>query len=86
MSNKNLITLEVFADWLEHPVTKALREQVIPAKRTELFNQWEGGAFTSESKDGTLQQNAKAVGEAGVLRWFQQLDFEQLTGELKNDE
>lgn len=85
MSNRNLITSEVFADWLEHPVTKALREQVIPAKRTELFEQWESGEFTAESKDGTLQQNAKALGESGILRWFQQLDFEQLIGELKND-
>lgn len=84
MTTKNLITNEVFADWLEHPVTQALRQQIIPAKRKEFFERWENGDYTAESKDGTLQQNAKALGESSTLRWLQQLDHETFIGELKD--
>jgi hypothetical protein len=84
VNQKNLLTPEMFADWLEHPVTQALRGQVLPAKRTELHIRWENGDYTAESNEGTMQLNAKAVAEAGVLRWFQELNFEQFIGELKD--
>lgn len=86
MNQKNLLTNEVFNDWLEHPVTQALRKQILPAKRQELHLRWENGDYTAESKDGTMQLNAKALAESATLRWMQEMDFETFIGEIKDVE
>ena len=76
------LTEEVWADWLQHPVTEALRKEILLPRLQELHRKWEAGDFTAESMEGTMQLNASAVGAAGVLRFLLEMDLEQLKGEL----
>lgn len=79
---KTVITEEVFNDWLQHPVTEALRREILPAKVGQLHQAWENGQLTAESFEGTMQQNAKAIGETKTLRWFAEIDWEVYEMEL----
>jgi len=49
-----------------------------------LHRAWEEGSLTSESVEGTMQMNAKAIGEARTLAWVSELDFSTFEGELKD--
>lgn len=65
-------------------MTVALRQQVLPSKRRQLHEMWEQGSLTAESIEGTMQLNAKAIGEAKTLAWIIELDFTTFEGEIKD--
>lgn len=83
--SNSVLTEEMFADWLQHPVTELLRQRLLPKVRESLRDAWEAGNITAESVEGTAQLNATAIGRAGALRWLEQMTFEQMREEL-NDE
>lgn len=76
-----MITEEEFKGWLGHPVTRAVM-QVLAAKREELRQAWEGGAFTDYTKEGTALVNVGNLGTCKGYAFVQELTYEQLEGEL----
>ena len=65
-------------------MTVALRRKILPAKRALLHRAWEEGSLTAESAEGTMQMNAKAIGEARTLAWVSEIEFSTFEGELKD--
>ena len=74
----------MFLDWVEHPVTEALRE-ALAGKRQERKNDWEDGNVLNYSKDEQMLRNAAAIGECNGYRFVQELTFEKLQEELEDD-
>ncbi len=54
-------------NWLNHPITKSLL-LTLKGDYLDHHSAWESGAFTSESSEGTSQQNAKALGALEAIR------------------
>lgn len=75
-----------FQQWLKHPATEALisnlKEQI-----QFLKDGWAEGAFTTETVDGTVQTNAKNIGQIQcaltLLEGISSGDFLEIT---ENDE
>lgn len=76
-----MVNEEEFADWLQHPVTQALRE-VLAHRREQLRRQWEGGSFTDYSKDGTILTNVGNMGTCRGYAFVEELEYEILETEL----
>ena len=75
------IVEEEFNEWLQHPVTKALRE-VLEAKREELRQQWEGGAFGDYTKEATILVNVGNVGFCRGLAFASEMTYEVYLSEI----
>lgn len=73
---------EDFLNWLQDPVTVALRETLLPRWVQEQVDLWKAGSFTHPTEAGTLQQNARAVGICEICEKLIELDFITLQGEL----
>ncbi len=71
-----------FSEWLEHPVTAAVRE-VLQAKREALRQQWEGGSFTDYEKDAAILVNVGNLGTCKGYAFVTDLTFEQLESEIE---
>jgi len=61
------ISQEERSNWLQHPLTKSLL-LTLKGDYLDYHSAWESGAFTSESSDGSSQQNAKALGSLEAIR------------------
>ena len=79
------LTPEMFEDWLLHPVTQDLR-RVLYLRRRQRQLEWEEGAVLDLGKDTQMLLNAAAIGECKAYRFIAELDFEQLYGELEDEE
>jgi len=53
-------------EWEEHPLTKGLKE-LLRADMHIILTSWASGGYTSDTIDGTAQQNASALGELHAL-------------------
>ena len=76
-----MVSKEEFLGWLEHPVTKALR-QALRAKIEFEKERWASGAFTDQGHFATAILNAKAIGNCEGLAFTAGLDYETLASEL----
>lgn len=83
--SRQILTKEMFDDWLQHPVTEMLRAVVAPNLRKALHEAWEAGNLTAESVEGTAQLNARAIGEAKAWRKIEQMTYEDMEGELHGE-
>ena len=81
-----VMTEEMFADWLDHPVTVALQRVLLPHLRAERKDQWESGEILSLAKDEQMLRNAAALGECQGYKYIQELDFETMKGDLEDVE
>jgi len=75
--SKPSVTEQEFNDWLQHPVTLAIKEYLkreIEAKKEE----WASGVFTDQSQYSTAILNAKAIGVCEALTRVGELEFSQL--------
>ena len=79
-----VITEEMFADWLDHPVTAVLQRRLLPHKRAERKNAWESGEILSLAKDEQMLRNAAALGECQGFRYVQELNYETMKGDLED--
>lgn len=52
--------------WYRHPITQALRFSLM-GDFMGLYDSWGNGEFTKESSDGTVQANAKALGQVQAI-------------------
>lgn len=76
-----MITEQEFAEWLEHPVTRGVRE-LLELKRDELRRQWEGGSFTDYSQEGTALVNVGNLGTCRGYAFVSELTYEQYVSEI----
>lgn len=80
-----MISEEMFKAWLLDPVTK----EVIAAlgrKREGLRQDWEGGAFTDYTIEGTVLVNVGNMGTCRGYAYVMELDYETLQGDSKDEE
>lgn len=63
-----VVTEPEFKEWLEHPVTKAVRKMLgkVVADHQEA---WASGDFTAATIDAAIQMNAKAIGYTQALQY-----------------
>lgn len=77
------ITEHEFAEWANHPLTKALVLK-LQLENQNVMEMWAAGNFTHEEAFGTIQLNSKALGKAEVCieirEWLDELR-EALQGE-----
>ena len=71
---------EEFKAWLEHPVTKLVK-QLLRGKIEFKKEQWAAGLFTDQSQFATAIMNAKAVGSCEAWDEFLAIEYEDLLGE-----
>lgn len=60
--------------------------RLLEQKRDELRQQWEGGSFTDYSAETTVLVNVGNLGTCKGYAFVQELDYEQLSGELYDSE
>ena len=82
---RELLTEEMFGDWLDHPVTQALRK-ALALKRQERKDKWEEGNPLTFTMDTQMVLNAAAIGESQAYKYVQEMDLETLKGALTDDE
>lgn len=76
---------EAFADWREHPCTKALFATLRNWTK-ERQESWKNGDYLGEGHFATMVVNARAVGECGLATAILELDLEGLIEGSKEDE
>lgn len=76
-----MISEQEFNDWLQHPVTKAVKE-LLEAKREELRQQWEGGAFTDWDASTMALTNVGNIGTCRGYAFVMDLNYEQYSSEI----
>ena len=79
-----MISETEFKEWLEHPVTLAVK-QALEGKREALRQAWEGGSFTDYTEEGIVLVNVGNIGTCKGYAWVQDLTWEELETELKDD-
>lgn len=80
-----MISQEEFNEWLQHPVTKAVRA-VLAAKRADLRNEWEMSNPTAFTKDELILANVGNIGWCRGLAFAETLDFETYAMEIEDDQ
>lgn len=60
--------------------------RLLEQKREELREQWEGGSFTDYSAETTVLVNVGNLGTCKGYAFVQELDYEQLSGELYDEQ
>lgn len=74
-----------FKEWLEHPVTVAVKA-LFRAKRAELLNDWAEGKFTYPLAESTVMKNAEKIGVCGAYAEFAELSYEDYETENQDAE
>lgn len=77
-----MITEQEFKEWLEHPVTRTVRE-LLGKKREELRQAWEGGSFTDYDERTTVLVNVGNLGTCKGYAFVQELDYQQYVSEME---
>ena len=77
------VTEQEFKDWLQHPVTKAVKA-ILEEKRETLRQQWEGGSFTDYAKDTTALINVGNLGTCKGYAFVSELDYEGYVTEIED--
>lgn len=77
-----MISENEFKEWLQHPVTQAVKE-LLEAKRETLRQQWEGGSFTDYSIEATVLTNVGNMGTCRGYAFLAGLEFEDFLTEVE---
>ena len=78
-------TKEEFQGWLDHPVTRAVR-QMLANKRADLRNEWEMSDPTSYESQTFVLANVANLGWCRGLAFAEALDYESYLTEIENAE
>lgn len=70
-----------FKEWLQHPVTRAMRE-LLEQKRDQLRRQWESGAFSDYEKDAVVLTNVANLGTCKGFAFVQELEYDDFLTEI----
>lgn len=79
-----MITDQEFKEWLDHPVTRAVKEY-LASRRNTLMESWANGEFSAAFSVEMAVKNAGATGACSVYSELAELDFEQLIGEIADE-
>lgn len=74
-----MISDKEFLEWLEHPVTQAVREYC-KLRRTAIKNEWENASPTEYLQETYVAGHIADVGSLKAFREIQELEFDQLIG------
>lgn len=66
---------EAFGEWKQHPETKRLFK-FLNQISNELTDAWANGRFTTETTDGTIQLNSKAIGKYEAINEIMSLEYD----------
>jgi len=83
--SKAALTEPEFLDWMQHPVTRALM-QILYAKRAEMKERWESGAFTDYEKEATVLVNVGNLGTCKGYAFVTDFTYEQYLTEIDDGE
>lgn len=75
------ITEGEFNDWLQHPVTLAIKD-ILEARREALRQAWEGGSFTDYDLSSMSLVNVGNIGTCRGYAFVQELDYEGYLTEI----
>ena len=82
---ERLPTEQEFKEWMEHPVSVAVR-RMLRLWRQDLLEQWAAGQFQAPSPQETAVANAQAIGIVRTYEQIEELDYATfesiLTGEV----
>lgn len=73
-----------FNEWLQHPVTKAVRA-LLEKKREELRQMWEGGSFSDYSVETTVLVNVGNLGTCKGYAFASELDYSTYLSEVDDE-
>lgn len=77
----NLATRGERESWLQHPCTRSLLH-TLDADSMDITEAWSNGNYTAESKDGTMQLNAEALGHfkavSSILDFVEGINDEEM--------
>jgi hypothetical protein len=79
------VTEAEFNEWVQHPMTLALRE-TLRKKRETLKDLWEGGSFTDYTKDSTVLVNVGNLGTCKGYAFAMNFTYEDYVTELDDGE
>lgn len=83
--NERWPTEQEFQEWLLHPVSKVVRAAA--AQRYEAEKErWALGALQEDTPEKVAMANARALGNVQVLAWFKDMDYDDLTQELADEQ
>lgn len=77
-----MISEAEFKEWLESPVTKALRE-FCDRRREELRRDWERTLPSDYLKETYVMDSVRHLGSCEAFKMIQGLEFEQLLGDAR---
>ena len=83
MLKPGTLTEELWADWLQHPVTEVLRA-VLSHRRWERKDAWEAGDTVAFASPEHGLRNAGAIGECQGYKFVQELTLEILKQEIED--
>ena len=75
-----MISENEFKDWLQHPVTRALRE-LLEKKRDNMRREWEAGAYSDYEKDAVVLTNVANLGTCKGYAFVQDLSYDDFMTE-----
>jgi len=76
---------EEFKAWLDHPVTKAVR-QVLANKRADLRNEWEMSEPSAFAREELILANVANIGWCRGLAFAETIDYETYEMEIDDGE
>ena len=79
--SKPTVTEQEFKEWLEHPVTKALR-QMAEANREAFKETWATGGFTATEGYVKAVEEARVLGMIQVLDSLIKIEYEDILGDI----
>ena len=80
-----MISEEEFKGWLDHPVTRAVR-QLLADKRADLRNEWEMSDPTAYATDTFVLANVANLGWCRGLAYAETIDYEVFSMETEDGE
>lgn len=83
--SKAALTEQEFLDWKQHPATRELM-RILEAKREELRQRWESGAFTDYEKEATVLVNVGNLGTCKGYAFVADFTYEQYLMEIDDGE
>ena len=79
-----MIDEQTFNDWLQHPVTQAMKK-ICAGKRADLRNEWEMSDPTAFNDHSFALANAANIGWCRGLSFVETLDYEGYKTELDDE-
>jgi len=78
------LTESEFNDWINHPVTVAVK-RILANRRDQMRRDWEGGSFTDYDAQAMALTNVGNIGTCKGYAFVMDLDYTAYIGELDEE-